>query len=198
MSMRHALLAVAAALCIMLQPVRAETLSPGVLEASPGSGLALEVIEISGTLVGINAETREVILGLGDGQTMSFVAGPEVQNFAQLELGDLVEIEHVRALLLELRQGNTEEPWRIDDDRTIRAAPGEKPAGATGHVVRALVEVIAVQPERSMVTVRGPRNTVELRIPDSERLAGIAVGDRIEATYIEAGAISVRSPDKAQ
>jgi hypothetical protein len=137
-----------------------------------------------------------VTLDLGEGKTMSFVAGPEVRNFAQLEVGDRVEIEHGRALVLELRKGSTETPWRIDDDRTVGAAPGEKPAGSTGKVIRALVEVVAVHPERGSVTVQGPRNIVELRIPDSEKLAEIAVGDRIEVTYAEAGAISVTAPEK--
>jgi hypothetical protein len=192
MNLRHALAAAALALALAAQPARAEEpVAP--LEASPGSP-AVEVVEISGTLAAIDAGTRQVTLDLGAGETMSFVAGPEVQNFAQLEVGDRVEIEHVRALVLELRKGSTAEPWRIDDDRTIRAVPGEKPAGAIGKVVRALVEVVGVHPERGTITVRGPKNVVELKIPDAERLAEIVVGDRIEATYVEAGAISVTTP----
>jgi hypothetical protein len=64
--------------------------------------------------------------------------------------------------------------------------------------VRAVAEVIAVSPERGTITVQGPRNIVELRIPDPERLAEIAVGDRIEAAYVEAAALSVTSPEEAR
>lgn len=196
--MRHALLVAGLAAGILLQPVRAELAPREALEASPGSGATVERVEISGTLAAIDAATREVTLDLSDGNTMSFVAGPEVQNFAQLAIGDLVEIEYVRALALELRKGSTEAPWRIDDDHTIRAVPGEKPAGATRKVVRAVAEVVAVDSERGTITVQGPRNIVELRIPDAERLAEIAVGDRIEAAYVEAAALSVTAPANAQ
>ena len=196
--MRHALLAAGLVLGIVLMPARADEPPVATLEASPGSGAAVEITRISGTLAALDTETREVTLDLGEGKTMSFVAGPEVRNFAQLEVGDLVEIEHGRALLLELRKGSTERPWRIDDDRTVGAAPGEKPAGAIGKVVRALVEVTGVHPERGTITVQGPRNTVELRIPDAAQLAEIDVGDRIEVTYAEAGAISVTAPGKPE
>ena len=196
--MRHALLAAATLLALLLQPAWAEPGAEDTLETSPGAGAAVEVVEISGVIIAIDAATREVTLDLGDGQTMAFVAGPEVQNFAQLAVGDLVEMEHVRALALELHKGSTETPWRIDDDRTVRAAPGEKPRGSIGHVVRAMVEVVAVNPERGSVTVQGPNRTVELRIPDPEQLAKIALGDRIEVTYIEAGALAVRYPAQPQ
>jgi hypothetical protein len=46
--------------------------------------------------------------------------------------------------------------------------------------------------------VQGPRNTAELKVPDPVQLEKIAVGDRIEVTYIEAGAISVSAPPQAQ
>jgi hypothetical protein len=196
--MRHILLAAALLAGVLLQPARAEVTPAGALEASPGSGPVVERVEISGTLAAIDTATRKVTLDLGDGRTMSFVAGPEVRNFAQLAIGDRVEIEYLRALVLELQKGSTEEPWRIDDDQAIRAIPGEKPAGATRKVVRAVAEVIAVSPERGTITVQGPRNIVELRIPDPERLAEIAVGDRIEAAYVEAAALSVTSPEEAR
>ena len=196
--MRHTLLAAALLAGFLLQTARAEVPPAEALEASPGSGPVVERVEISGTLAAIDAATRRVTLDLDDGGPMSFVAGPEVQNFAQLAIGDRVEIEYLRALVLELRKGSTEEPWRIDDDQAIRAIPGEKPAGATRKVVRAVAEVIAVSPEHGTITVQGPRHVVELRIPDPERLAEIAVGDRIEAAYVEAAALSVTSPEEAR
>jgi hypothetical protein len=194
MYLRHALLAAGVLLGMLLVPARAEVPPVDTLGASPGGGPVVETLEISGTLAALDAETRQVTLDVGNGATMSFVAGPEVRNFAQLEVGDLVKIEYARGLLLELRKGSTEQPWRIDDDRTRRAMPGEKPAGTIGQGVRALVEVVAVDTERGTITVRGPRKTVELGVPDPVQLEKIAVGDRIEVTYIEAGAISVSAP----
>jgi len=198
MYLRHALLAAGLLLGMLLVPARAEVPPVDTLGASPGGGPVVETLEISGTLTALDTETRQVTLDVGDGAMMSFVAGPEVRNFAQLEVGDLVKIEYARGLLLELRKGSTEQPWRIDDDQTRRAMPGEKPAGIIGQGVRALVEVVAVDAERGTITVQGPRNTAELKVPDPVQLEKIAVGDRIEVTYIEAGAISVSAPPQAQ
>ncbi len=198
MNLRLALLAAVVSLGLALLPAHAEVPPVETLGASPGGGPVVETVEISGTLAALDTDTRRVTIDFGDGGTMSFVAGPEVRNFAQLEVGDLVKIEYARALLLELRKGSTEQPWRIDDDSTRSAVPGEKPAGAIGQVVRALVEVVAVHAERSTITVQGPRNSVELRIPDPVQFDKIAVGDRIEVTYIEAGAIAVSAPEQAE
>ena len=198
MYLRHALLAAGLLLGMLLVPARAEVPPVDTLGASPGGGPVVETLEISGTLTALDTETRQVTLDVGDGAMMSFVAGPEVRNFAQLEVGDLVKIEYARGLLLELRKGSTEQPWRIDDDQTRRAMPGEKPAGIIGQGVRALVEVVAVDAERGTITVQGPRNTAELKVPDPVQLEKIAVGDRIEVTYIEAGAISVSAPPQPQ
>jgi hypothetical protein len=43
-----------------------------------------------------------------------------------------------------------------------------------------------------MVTVRGPKQTVDMKFADPEQFKRVAVGDKIQATYTEAAAIAVK------
>ena len=49
-----------------------------------------------------------------------------------------------------------------------------------------------------MVTLRGPERTLELKVKDKAMLKDIAVGDQVEATFVEAVAISVSTPKAAK
>lgn len=54
-----------------------------------------------------------------------------------------------------------------------------------------MAEVIALDAENQLVTLKGPRRAVDLEVHDPEQFKLIAVGDRIEATYTEAVAVSI-------
>src|SRR4051812_45918630 len=43
--------------------------------------------EVSATVTAVNSTTREITLKGEDGRTGSYVAGPEVKNFAQIKAG---------------------------------------------------------------------------------------------------------------
>jgi hypothetical protein len=68
--------------------------------------------------------------------------------------------------------------------------------------VTVVAEVVAKDAKKRTVTLRGPRQTVELKAPRAEQLKLVAAGDRVEATYTEATAISIElavsRPDEAK
>ncbi|MNY75119.1 hypothetical protein D3C86_2143180 [compost metagenome] len=54
-------------------------------------------------------------------------------------------------------------------------------------------DVVAVNTSTRTVTLKGPKGrTVDLLVEDPERLKGIKKGDRVEAVYTEAVAVSVQ------
>lgn len=61
-----------------------------------------------------------------------------------------------------------------------------------GRQVKVVGEVTAVDAAAQVVTVRGPQRTVEMRIADRAQFKRVAVGDKIEGTYTEAAAITVK------
>jgi Cu/Ag efflux protein CusF len=122
---------------------------------------------------------------------VEFIAGPDVKNFAQLKVGDRVTMEITRALALELRKGSTAEVSRQDEADKVSAEAGEAPGGAVGTRTKIMAEVTAVDTANRTVTLKGPNRSIDLAVEDPAQLANIAVGDRVEATYVEALAIQV-------
>lgn len=161
------------------------------LATAPGEAAAAVTVKSSGTIKAIDAKTRAVTI-LGDGgKEMSIVAGPDVKNFAQLAVGQRVKAEYMRGLTLELKPGSKEPISRTVDTVGGTADEGKLPAGMIGQRVRIVAEVTAVNKETKTVTLKGPERSVDLELNDPAQVALIKVGDRVEAVYIEATAISV-------
>ena len=76
------------------------------------------------------------------------------------------------------------------------AQPGQKPGGIAGRQVTIVADVIDVNPAKQSVTLRGPKRTVELVVPDPAQFKLIAKGDQVEATYTQALAIAVEPAKK--
>jgi Cu/Ag efflux protein CusF len=166
-----------------------------VVGKGPGVAGAAQTVKVAATITKIDAGTREVTLKGPQGREVTVQAGPEVKNFAQMKVGDKVNVEYVEALTLELKKGSTAPVARSDQAGAASAKAGERPAGMAGRQVTITAEVMAVDPKTQMVTLRGPRQTVDLKVDDPEQFKRVAKGDRVEATYTEALAISVE-PEK--
>ena len=167
-----------------------------VVGTGPGVGAAAETAEITATITAINHKTREVTLKGPEGRAVTLQLSHEVKNFAQMKVGDTVKAKYVQALTLELKKGGKEVVSRTEKAGAATAKPGEKPAGMAGRQLRIIAEVTAVDPATQMVTLKGPKRTVDLHVQDPEQFKLIAVGDHVEANYTEALAIAVEPAKK--
>jgi hypothetical protein len=52
-------------------------------------------------------------------------------------------------------------------------------------------DVVAVNPRTQTITLRGPEQTVDLRVPDKKQFEMVKVGDQVQAKYSEAVAVSM-------
>jgi hypothetical protein len=116
----------------------------------------------------------------GSKGAVTFAAGPEVRGFDQVRTGDLVVVRYLEPVLIEIRKGGTAARARIEP-------------GAEGAARRLTVaaDVVGKDAAKRTVTLRGAKQTVELRAAGGGELKAIQVGDRVEATYTEATAISI-------
>ena len=170
----------------------------GVVVASePGKAVIAEVAEITATVVAIHKASRTVTLRGPQGNSVDIVAGPEVRNFEQIRVGDRVVVQYQQALSLELRKTRTSgEP--TETVVAARAAPGQRPAGAIGREIHALVDVVAVDPKKSTITLKGPQgNVIELKVRNQDQFKVVKKGDQIEVVYSEAFALAVTPAPKA-
>jgi hypothetical protein len=186
------ILAVAVALA---WPAAAQT-GAVVVGKGPGVAGAAQTVKLTATITAIDAATRAVTLKGPEGRELTITAGPEVKNFAQMKVGDRVDVEYVEALTLELKKGSTAPIARTEQAGAAAAKPGERPAGMVGRQVTITAEVIGLDAKTQTVTLKGPQRTVDLKVKDPAQFKLVAMGDRVEATYTEAMAIVVAPAKK--
>ncbi len=161
------------------------------VEATEPTGEAMiSSTEVTATVVQIDHQTRAVTLKAADGEEISFIAGDEVRNLAQVQVGDVVTATYIEAIAWEVHSGG-----QADLTGAVaggRAAPGEMPAGLVASQVVLTVEIIAIDRETPTVTFRGPQGeTKTILVRHPERLEGVKVGDTVDIVYSEAFAIQV-------
>ncbi len=166
-----------------------------VVGKGPGVAGAAQTVTITATITAIDAKTRAVTLKGPQGREVTLTAGPEVRNFAQMKVGDAVDVQYVEALTLELKKGGGMKVQKSEAAGAMRAKDGSTPAGAIGRQVTIVANVVALDPATQTVTLKGPQRTVDLKVRDPAQFALVAKGDQVEATYTEAVAIAV-SPSK--
>lgn len=164
-----------------------------VVAKGPGEVAAADGIQIQGKVKSIDKQNRSVVVVGAQGKEVALNLGPQVKNFDQIKVGDLVTLTYVQALALDLHKsvngGKLGQP--IVAEESVRAAPGSKPAGAIERTVTLTANVIKVDQKTQMVTLKGPNRTVELKVKDPAVLQKVKVGDQVDATYTEAVAIEV-------
>ena len=190
----HTLLAIGIA-AALTAPVAAQTGNAAVATA-PGKAVAAQTMKITATITAIDKATRDVTLKGPQGNLVTVTAGPEVKNFDKLKVGDQVDLRYVEALTLELKKGGGLVVSRTVEAGAAGAKPGEMPAGAVGRQVTIVADVVAVDPAKQTVTLKGPKQSVDLRIQDPEQFKRIAKGDQVEATYTQALAMAVEPAKK--
>ena len=162
-----------------------------VVKKAPGSAAATQTIRITATITALDSKTREVTLKGPQGNEVTIEAGPGVRNFAQMKVGDLVNVEYIEALSLDLKKGGGQPVSRTTHVGEAGAKSGEMPAGKGGRKITVVADVTAVDPQTQTITLRGPERTVDLKVQDPEQFKLVAKGDQVEATYSEALAVKV-------
>jgi hypothetical protein len=171
-------------------PAMAQT-GATIVDKAPGMAGVAQTVKLTATIVAINPATRAITLKDAQGKEVTLTAGPDVKNFAQMKVGDLVNAGYVEALTLELKKGGGKAVARTEQTGAVAAKPGERPAGTVGRQVTIVADVIDIDAATQTVTLRGPQRTVALKVRDPEQFKLIAKGDQVEATYTEAVAIEV-------
>ena len=195
--MRRLAISIAFVLCRLSSPAplprRPATTAVGT---APGMGTAAQTVKFTATITAIDAATRDITLKGPQGNEVTVTAGPEVKNFANMKVGDLVNVDYLESLTLELKKGGGLVVQRTAEVGMASAVPGAKPAAAAGRQVTIVADVIDVNAANQTITLKGPKRTVDLRIPDAAQFKRIAKGDQVEATYTQAVAVVVEPAKK--
>ncbi|HUI98689.1 MAG TPA: hypothetical protein VLY46_00555 [Usitatibacter sp.] len=187
-----AILAIAVAAALSPVAFAEQPMVTGAIGTAPGKGAAMQVVQVSATVESVDAATRTVTLKLPNGEMRSFVAGDEVRNFDQIKAGDKLSVKYLEAFTIELKKNGKDIVGRTESASLERAAPGEKPGGVAKREVRAVADVVDVDEQKMIVSVRNDKGEItDLHLQDPEQVKLVKKGDQVEAIYTEALAISL-------
>jgi PBP1b-binding outer membrane lipoprotein LpoB len=159
-----------------------------------------EKMELTATVEAIDHQTRMVSLRSPEGRKATVYASPEVHNFDQIKVGDVVAVSFYAAIGAEVTTPDKATQGVQHDSATIRAAKGERPGAAVAQTVTTTVEIDSVDTSMNTVTFRRDDGLVRvLPIEDPKAQAFIKElkrGDLVQVTYMEAVAVSVRPVDR--
>ena len=151
---------------------------------------AAAVATVTATVDDINQTTREVTLkDTKTGSKISFVAGPEVKNLAQVAKGDIVTIAYGEAVGVKLEKTPGTVRERKVTEGAERAKGGDKPGIVAMREVTVTASIEKI--DGNHVTLRGPEHTETITVKDPEVLKKVKVGDFVKAVYQEAVAVKV-------
>jgi hypothetical protein len=187
-------------ICIAIVAIFTGTSAIALAADAATSGGAIVVsdsVHAKATVVKVNKKTREITLKNEQGDEMTVVAGKEVRNFKQIKKGDVVEIEyHVAAASALKKVGDADAAGQA----TVveRAPAGGKPGASVMHTSTAVADVLDIDMQSRMLTVKGPRGgIVTIKVPaEMKTFDELKKGDKISVQFTEAMAISVKTPAK--
>jgi Cu/Ag efflux protein CusF len=185
------------AVCVSAQAQQApEAKVAAAVASAPGTATIASAVKISARVEAIDKAQRQLTLKGPKGNIKTMTVGPEARNFDQISVGDMVVVRYFEALTLTLKKDGKELRAKGEAMDGARSKAGEKPAGVVGREVEVTADVIAVNPKTQTLTLKGPKQTVELRVPDPKQFKMVKVGDQIQAVYTEAVALSVEPAKK--
>lgn len=161
------------------------------------SGAVAELLVINATVKAIDKKNRVVTLKSGDGKEVKVKCGPEVRNFPQIRVGDVVTAEFLETVELSVI-GPQGEPKAEATVKAGRAPKGSKPGLEAVETIKVTAVVESIDYQTREVTLRGPEGKVYKITagPQIKRFNEIKQGDTVAARYSQAVSIKVSTPAK--
>jgi hypothetical protein len=186
---------------VLSAPVLAQqpgTSGAAALTSEPGKATAMRTVEVGAQVVGIDKATRTLTLKGSKGKVVDVVASDEVKRFDEIKVGDSIVARYIEALTLELKKTRVAAGDVKVREELARSKPGEQPAGIGARQVSAIADVVAVDPAKSTITIKGPTgNLTTLNVQNPDQFKVVKKGDQIEVTYTQALALSLEQAPPA-
>ncbi len=195
MKKRFIVLAMAAILAVGTQFAFAADKAAKKPAGEPGA-VVVDTVKATAKVTAIDAAKRTVTLEM-DGKSKTITCGPEVRNFDQIKVGDLLKVTFVEALAVYLQKAGA--PAGGEEVRTVTLAPkGSKPGVLVTDTIVLKAKIDAVDAKKGTVTITTPAGETKTMKVDKKvkGLKALKKGDDIVVRYTEALAIVVEAPKK--
>jgi hypothetical protein len=159
----------------------------------PG-GTVVETYDLTATITDIDASARKVTLTTQDGKKTTVKCGPDVINFDQMHVGDVVRATLTSELTVAMADAADA---RIQGANSMAAlAPkGAQPGGFVAEVQQYTATITALDLKRHQATLRFPDgSTRTFNVRKDVDLTQRKVGEEVVFRVAAAMAIGVRKP----
>ena len=164
-----------------------------IQQGVPG-GVIVQTYKVTATVTAVDAASRKVTLVTRDGAKTTFTAGPDVVNFGQIQVGDLVKATVAEQLVMFVRKNG--EPANDGEAAAVGLAPvGAKPGVVMANTVEVTGKVEAIDLPHRKATLRFPDGTSQtFKVRKDVDMTKGKIGDEVVFRTTEAMAVSVEKP----
>jgi Cu/Ag efflux protein CusF len=153
------------------------------------SAVAVKETEAVVTVTKVDKEKRTVTFRGPKGNLGTLTVPKEGQNFDQVKAGQQYRMRYVEAVALEIRKGG--KPAASTSEQVKVSPKGAKPGGIMAQTLQVSGVVDAIDFTDRYIAVRGPKQTLSLKVADDVPLDQLAIGDLISVTHTAALAIEM-------
>ena len=150
-----------------------------------------------GDVVKVDKKTRTITFKNKEGES-KFVAGPEITNFNQIKKGDHLNVTYQLAVAIELIKTKSDGVRsKVETNTVTTSKANEKPAETIANKTTIVADIIEVNREKKLVSVKGPSGKVTtVTVKNPALLADVNVGEQVKVIYYDAMAASITAPKK--
>jgi hypothetical protein len=157
---------------------------------------ASQTVTEEGTVIAVDKKTRDVTI-VSEGDTLTVNCGPEVKNFGQIAVGNIVKAKYTETLTIRVEEAGS--PGVTAETTTSEAKMGDMPKGVVTDKTEVSATITAINKEAGTVTLKGMQgDEFEITPRVKENLDKVKVGQLVIFTYTEVAAVSVEKvkPEK--
>lgn len=168
-------------------------------EAQP-TQVTAQKVSASATVEKIDAKKRELTLRNDRGDTMMMEVPENVTRLDAVKKGDKINVDYYESVTLSLKSPEKGAMPSASESSMTERSPGKLPGGMTGRKIVATATVMKIDKAENKLTIKGPEGQVDtIKVSDpamQPQLGQLKKGDRIQASYTEAMAVSVIPKNK--
>ena len=160
----------------------------------PGGAWTSSLIKTTATVTAINAAKREVTIQ-GDQGPVTVSVSPDVKNFANLKVGDRVNISYYRGVGAQIVKGKKKVTDPAVSTFASGNSPGMRPAGVAGASATVTAKIQDVNLPTNTVaftTSDGVTHIIEVKTAEMQQfIRELKRGDVVQVTFTDSIAVSV-------
>jgi Cu/Ag efflux protein CusF len=147
---------------------------------------------LTATIEAIDSQARLLTLKDQDGVYSTIYAGPDVQRFSELKVGQKLTFTYYESVVFAIQKPGAA-ATKATGEPTIARSKGATPGGTLSQQVTATVTVNALDVKVPSVTITTEDGRkMSFKVENAKNLEGVKAGDKVQITYTQALAISVK------